>query len=58
MDFVENVRISEERAETRFGAEIDRPATVLRAWKIGRIGIAEDPATEGDEARMFLGGVH
>ena len=54
MDFVENIRVVEERAETGFGAEIDRPATVFDSRKVGRVGVAEDASTQGDEAWMFL----
>ena len=42
MDFVENIRIVKERAETGFGAEIDRPAAVFDSRKICRVGVAED----------------
>lgn len=54
MDFVENIRVCQERAETGFGAEIDRPAAVLNAREIGWIGITEAPSTEGDETGVFL----
>ena len=55
MDFVENVRISEECAETGFGAEVDRSAAIFGARKIGGIGIAENPAAECDKARISFG---
>ena len=42
MDFVENVGVGEERAETGICAEIDGPATILDAWKVCRIGVAKD----------------
>lgn len=54
MDFVENVRVCQERAEARLGAEMDRPAAVLGAREIGRVSVAKDPTAEGDKARMFL----
>lgn len=54
MGFIEEVRVGKERLEAGLGAEIDRPAAILDSWKIGRIGVAEDPSAEGDEARMFL----
>ena len=54
MDFVENIRIVKERAETGFGAQIDRPATVFDSRKVGRIGVSEDAPAQGDEAWMFL----
>lgn len=54
MDFVEEIRVSKERAETGFGAEIDRAAAILGAREVSRIGIAEDAPAEGDKTRMFL----
>ena len=49
MDFIENIRVSKERAEAGFGAEQDRPATIFGVWKICRIRITEDTSAEGDE---------
>lgn len=49
MDFVENIRVSEERAEAGFCAEQDRPSAVFNAREVGRIRIAEDTSAEGDE---------
>ena len=54
MDLVKDVRIGLERAETGVGAEIDRPAVILDARKISRVGIAEYASAEGDEARKSL----
>jgi len=54
MDFIEHVRVSQERAETGFCAEIDRPAAILDAGKIGRIRVAEFSPTQSDEAWIFL----
>ena len=54
MDFIEDIGISEECAQTRFGAEVDRPATILDAREIGRISVAKFSPTEGDEARVFF----
>ena len=54
MDFIEEVGVSQEGAETGFGAEVDHPAAKLEARKIGRVRIAEFSATQGDEARIFL----
>lgn len=51
MDFVENIRVSEERTEAGLGAEVDRLVAILSAWKIGGIGVAKDPPAEGDELR-------
>ncbi len=54
MRFVEEVRVGEECLEAGLGAEIDRPAAIFDSWKIGGVGIAEDPSAEGDEARTFV----
>jgi hypothetical protein len=54
MDLIEEIGVSQERAETGFGAEIDRAAVILDAWKIGRICLAEFSATQGDEAWILL----
>jgi hypothetical protein len=54
MDFVEHIRVGQERTETGVGAEEDRPATIFNAWIIGWIGVAKDPSTEGDEAYGFV----
>ena len=54
MDFVENLRFSEEGAETGFGAKIDRPATIPDPREVCRIGVAEDAPAEGNEAGIFL----
>ena len=54
MDFIEDVRVSEERAEAGFGAEIDRPAAIFKAREIGRIRVAKFSTTKGDEARRLL----
>ena len=49
MYFVEDLRVSEERAQAGFRAEVDRPSMILGAWIILRVGIAEDPPAERDE---------
>ena len=54
MDFVENVRVGEESAETGFRAKIDRPATILDSREVCRIGVAEDAPAECNEAWIFL----
>ena len=54
MGFIEDIRVGEERAETGLGAEIDRPAAIFEARKIGGIGVAKYPPAEGDKARKFL----
>ena len=42
MDFVKQVGVSQERAETGFGAEINRPSFIFDAREVGRIGITEN----------------
>ena len=54
MDFIEDVGIGKECAKAGLCAEIDRPAAVLDARKIGRVGVAEDPAAKRHEAWMLL----
>jgi hypothetical protein len=54
MDLIKDIRVGQERAETGVGAEIDGPAAIFDSREIGWIGIAEDPPTKSDEARMFL----
>ena len=54
MDSVENIRVGEERAEARLGAEINRPSSIFGAGEISRVGVAEDPSAESDEAPIFL----
>ena len=54
MDFVEYVRVRQERTEAGFGAEQDHAPAVLGAWIVGRIGIAEYSTTQGDELLLFL----
>ena len=54
MDFVEDIRVSEERAEAGVGAKVDRPAAIFDAREICRISIAEDAPAESDKAWIFL----
>jgi hypothetical protein len=54
MDFVEYARIRQESAETGFGAKQNCPSAVLCAWIVGRISIAKNASTQGDELFMFL----
>jgi hypothetical protein len=58
MDLIEDIRISQERAEAGFRAEIDRPTAILDAWEIGRISVAEFSTTEGDKSRILLRGCY
>lgn len=52
MDFVEEIRVGEEGTQAGVGTEIDRPAAILDAREVCRIGIAEDSSAEGNEAGM------
>ena len=54
MDFVENIRVGDEGAETGFRAEIDRPAAIFDPREVSWIGVAEYTPAKGDEAWMFL----
>ena len=54
MSFVKEIRVGEERLQAGLGAEIDRPVAISDPREICRIGVAEDPPTEGDEARTLL----
>ena len=54
MDFVENIRMGEEGAETGFGAEIDGASTVFDSREVCRIRVAEYTSAKGDEAWMVL----
>ncbi len=53
MGFIEGIRVGAECVEAGLGAEIDRPAAIFEAWKIGWVGVVEDPPAEGDEAWAF-----
>lgn len=50
MDFIEKIGVGKERAQAGLGAEIDRPAAILDAREILRVGFPEDPPAEGDES--------
>lgn len=54
MYFVEDIRVGKERAEAGFGAKEDRLPVVGCAGIILRIGIAEDPTTQGNELFVFF----
>jgi hypothetical protein len=54
MSFVEGIRIGAECLEAGLGAEIDRPAAISQARKIGWVGVAKDPSAEGYETRERL----
>jgi hypothetical protein len=64
MDFVEQIRIGQERAETGVRAEIDRPPFVISAWEISRIAVAKNAPAKRDELfilfarRMFFRLLH
>ena len=50
MGFIEEFRVCLERAETGFGAEVDRPSAIFDARKVLWIGISEDTPAECDES--------
>ena len=54
MNFIEDIRISQECTEAGFSAEINCPATIFDAGEISRISIAEFSPTEGDKAWISL----
>ena len=54
MDPVEDIRVGEESAQAGVGTQVDRPAAILDAREVGRIGVEEDSSAEGDEAGMML----
>ena len=60
MDFVEDIRVGKERAQTGIGAKQDGPSAIFSTWIIRRICIAEDTSTQGDELERigFLFTVH
>lgn len=49
MDFIEQIRVGQERAKARIGAKQDRPTAIFGARVICRVGVAENPPAEGDE---------
>ncbi len=49
MSGIEPGGVGPEGAETRFGAQVDRPAAVLDAREVLRVGVEDSPA-EGHEA--------
>ena len=55
MDFIKDIRVCEERAKTGLCAEIDGPATVFDARKIGGVSVLEDPPAECDETWVIFG---
>lgn len=54
MDFIEDIRVSQEGAEAGFRAEIDRAAAIFDTREIGRVRVAEFSSTEGNEMQRFL----
>jgi len=53
MDFVENIRVSKERAQTRFSAKQDRPPAILDTRIVSGIRISEDAPAQGNELTMI-----
>ena len=60
MDFVEDIRVGKERAETGIGAKQDRPSAIFGTWIVRDVRVAKDSSAQGDElARMkFSSGYH
>ena len=52
---IEPLWIGLERAEARFGAEVDHPPAIFSPRKIPWIGMMEDPPAEGDETKCSMG---
>ena len=50
VNFIEYIRVSFERAEAGFGAEINCPAAIFDAREIRRVGIAKDASAQRNEA--------
>ena len=55
MDFVKQIRVGQEGAETGFRAQVDRPAFVFDTREVGGIGIPKNTPTEGDELLVPFG---
>ena len=49
MDFVKQLRVGEECAETGFCAKADEPSAVIGGREVLRIDLAEDSSAKGDE---------
>ena len=54
MDFIEDIRVREECAETKLGTKIDRSIAILDAREINRVRITEFSSAQGDKAGIFL----
>jgi hypothetical protein len=54
MDFIEDIRVSEECAQTELGAKIDGSAVIWDAREISWVRITEFSPAQGDEAKIFL----
>ena len=54
MYFIEQIRVGQERAETGFCAEEDRPSLVFGVREIGRIGVLKNAPAQGDELFGFF----
>jgi hypothetical protein len=54
VSLVENIRVGEECRTAGLGAEVDRPAAIVDAWKICRVRISEFSPTERYEARKLI----
>jgi hypothetical protein len=54
MDFVEQIRVSQESPEAGVCAEENYLPAIHCMWEVGRVGVAENPPTKGDELFMSL----
>lgn len=53
MNFMEDFRVSQEGAQTRISAQIDRPPAIFGPRIVRRVGIPKDAPTQGDEGFVF-----
>ena len=54
MGFIENIRVSNERAKAGLCAQQDRPSTVFGTGVKVRFRVAEDASAQGDELPTIL----
>ena len=54
MHFIKQIRVGKERFAAGFCAEINRPSAINGAWKILRVGVAENPSAQGYEAMAMM----
>ena len=54
MNFIEEIGVGQERAETRLSAQIDRPSSMLDTGIVSRIYVSKDAPTECDKTMTLL----